>query len=82
MEINVVAMIEDELTTTKHYYEWSKYYINKDRYRSSTLAEISKQELSHAKFWISWLKDSEQRDYYIEKYNKLYRMIYGGEFNE
>ena len=57
MKINVVEMIEDELKSTEDYFKWSKEYMNIDRYKSSTMVEISKQELYPAKFWISWLKD-------------------------
>ena len=83
MKINFIEMVEDELKSTKDYFTWSKAYKNRDLSVSDRMYEISKEELSHARFWIDMLIDrGKDVSKYEEEYNKLYKMIYGGEDNE
>ena len=79
MKINVIDMLEDELKSTRYYFEWAKQYVNKDREKSDVLLNISRQELEHAKFWKSWVTNEKSIEKYNKEFYKLYELIYGGD---
>lgn len=83
MKINIIEMIKDELGSAEDYYKWSIDYKEKAKTVSLEMFDISKQELQHAWFWIDMAtKVGKNVEVYLKKYNEIYKMIYGGEFNE
>lgn len=82
--MNIEEMIKDELKSALDYYSWSIEFDGLANKTSKRFYEIAKEELAHAKLWISLFKSSGSSKYeqYVQEYEEEYKLIYGGDNNE